>query len=221
MKNTASSMKLTALALGTGLALAGCTSNAPTEPPTEQQTTPASSSTPPESPSASPSPSRSTGPEKITSEAPKSAEQAGELAFKTVQAHYGVFVSVFQGEPYDDAAFAAVTGDPLYSQMAGPLKRTKESTQTYEGESVPHLIEAIPGQRTIAGEEYPYAAVRVDVCEDNTGVKVTDAEGKKVSSGSVLRYRVTYAVEWEPETKTWKVTRHEVPRAEGGDPKAC
>lgn len=221
MKNICSSMKLIALALGTGLVLAGCTSNAPTEPPTEQQTTPASSSTPPESPPASPSPSKSAGPEKITSEAPKSAEQAGELAFETVQAHYRVGTKVFQGEPYDDAAFAAVTGDPLYSQMVGPLKREKDSTDTYEGESVPHLIEAIPGQLTIAGKEYPYAAVRVDVCEDNTGVKVTDAEGKKVSSGSVLRYQVTYAVSWSPETKAWKVTRHEVPRNEGGDPKAC
>ncbi len=154
--------------------------------------------------------------EPVTSKAPTSEEEGKAKAFETVQLYYKVQTELMrQWDPEQvDALAVAVHGPYLEQKEAALAKAFKEHTQKYAGESKPELISAIAGPLVAPdGSLTDYSSVTLKVCEDNTGVKVTDEKGKPVDTG-IPRYVVDFSARWYPDTEEWKVTSRALPKEE-------
>lgn len=223
--------------LALALALTGCTVGDDAEPTASASTTaaaPESSASPtssasPASSSASESPSETASPSSsapeftaVTSERPRDDQAAQIHGFEAVQLHYDVLQYLNATNQVDPELLGLSVREPYLSKLAEQMQPIEDSGESYSGESKVELINAIIAPtRTIEGEGTPRANAQLLVCEDNTGVVVKDEEGKRVSSGSVLRYQITYIVTWQEDDQTWKIVTREVMRDEDGDPESC
>lgn len=152
----------------------------------------------------------------VTSKAPESEKEGKAKAFEVVQLHYKVQTALVQSQdPAQVDNLSVAVAGPYLEQEKAAFKKAFESTpQTYEGESKPELISAIAGPLVAPdGGLTDYSSVTLKVCEDNSGVKVTDQQGKPVNTG-MPRYVVDYSARWFPETGEWKVTSRTLPQKE-------
>lgn len=224
---------LAGASLALALALTGCTAGDDAEPTESASTTaaaPESSASP--TPSASPASSSasetaspsSSAPEftAVTSERPRDDQAAQIHGFEAVQLLYDIQREQFTQNTVDQEQLGLAVREPYLSKLAEQMQPIEDANQEYGGKSKVELINAIIAPtRTIQGEGTPHANAQLLVCEDNTGVVVKDEDGKRVSSGSVLRYQITYIVTWQEDDQAWKVVTREVMRDEDGDPKSC
>ena len=152
----------------------------------------------------------------VTSKAPESEKEGKAKAFEVVQLHYKVQTALVQSQdPAQVDNLSVAVAGPYLEQEKAAFKKAFESTpQKYEGESKPELISAIAGPLVAPdGGLTDYSSVTLKVCEDNSGVKVTDQQGKPVNTG-MPRYVVDYSARWFPETGEWKVTSRTLPQKE-------
>ena len=223
--------------LALALALTGCTVGDDAEPTASASTTTAApetsaSPTPPASPassSTSESPSETASPSSsapeftaVTSERPRDDQDAQIHGFEAVQLLYDIQREQFTQNTVDQEQLGLAVREPYLSKLAEQMQPIEDANQEYGGKSKVELVNAIIAPtRTIEGEGTPHANAQLLVCEDNTGVVVKDEDGKRVSSGSVLRYQITYIATWQEDDQAWKVVTREVMRDEDGDPKPC
>lgn len=228
----------TAALAGAGLTLAlsltGCMNetDTPVETPsatptqTTSQTASASSSAPTTSAAASTSASAASSAAPtfapVVSERPRDAQAAQIKAFEALELFYEIGHAQLQQNRVDAQLMGMVVREPYLSKRVEAMKPIETSGETYSGESRVELIEPIIGPtRGADGELIDNGNAQLRVCEDNTGVVVRDKDGKRVSSGSVLRYEITYYVTWSEKDGTWKVVTRDVTRDEKGNPKSC
>ncbi|MEI5005133.1 hypothetical protein ACIQ00_10685 [Micrococcus luteus] len=160
--------------------------------------------------------------EPVTSDRPEDDQTAQIKAFDALQQFYDVKRAQYVAAKVDEEQLSVAARDPYLSDLAGRMKAFESAGQTYSGESKIELIEPIIGPTTnVQGELFPHTNAQLRVCEDNTGVVVKDKDGNRVSSGSVLRYEITYIVTWQEDDRAWKVSSDYVSRDEKGTPKTC
>lgn len=228
---------LTAAGAALALALTGCTGNegaggTSSTPPASQATTSSTAASASASQSESSASSSSSAPaaspssapefEEIISARPSGAQMTQIKGFEAVQLLYKIQRQQFVEGSVDAEQLGVAVREPYLSKLVEQLEPIETADQSYSGESKVELLEAIAGgARSSKGEEIENATSQLLVCEDNTGVVVKDADGKRVSSGSVLRYQLTYLVTWDEVDGTWKVASREVMRDQDGDPLSC
>lgn len=201
------------------------TTTASASQPQAGSSAPASASpAPSSSASSSPAVASSAGPsfEPVTSERPKSDQTAQIKGYEALQQFYDIKRAQFEAGSVSKEQLGVAVRDPYLSTLADRMAPIETADQSYSGTSKIELIEPIIGGTSNAqGEQFPHTNAQLLVCEDNTGVVVKDKDGKRVSSGSVLRYQITYIVTWRQDDQAWKVVTDQVVRDENGDPKSC
>lgn len=139
-----------------------------------------------------------------------------------MQQHYDISRDLLTQNRVDKELLAVSMREPYLSKFAEQMKPIEVSGEIYSGESKIELLEPIIGATTtVKGDQIPHSNAQLLVCEDNTGVVVKDKDGNRVSSGSVLRYQITYIVTWQSDDQAWKIATREVMRDEKGNPKTC
>ena len=160
--------------------------------------------------------------EAVTGEKPASDKEGEEKATEAVKRYYEVTSGLLahRGQGAGDV-LPIVARNPQLERDDERFQRiAQEMTDTYKGESKGEVLSADPGAiYTEDGERVMFGSYRMQVCEDNTAVSVTDEEGKKVSTGTP-RYQLEYVVQWN-EDKTWKVAGKQVLKDDSGKTKTC
>ena len=207
-------------------AASSSTSQAPTETSSSASASQSSSvsatSSQPASSGSAASSSSAPSFEPVTSPQPKDDQTAQIKGFEALQRLYDIQNAQFVGGSVDKEQLAVAVREPYLSKLAEQMKPIETAGQSYSGKSKIELLEPIIGPTsTMKGDLTQHANAQLRVCEDNTGVVVKDKDGKRVSSGSALRYEITYIVTWEPDDQAWKVTTRDVERDEKGNPTTC
>lgn len=160
--------------------------------------------------------------EPVTSAQPQDDQTAQIKGFEALQQHYDISRDLLTQNRVDKELLAVSMREPYLSKFAEQMKPIEVSGEIYSGESKIELLEPIIGATTtVKGDQIPHSNAQLLVCEDNTGVVVKDKDGNRVSSGSVLRYQITYIVTWQSDDQAWKIATREVMRDEKGNPKTC
>lgn len=229
MKKTAAGT----VALVAALALTGC-QQAPKPgdglPPLESTSASASSSTPApssvaaSSPVATPTPTASAFPEfePVTSKTPGTQEEAQAHAFETVQLLYKVSSAVLNSGDKDNVDRLGVAAQAgLLKQRTATVSKVFEEGLNYQGESKVELIDGLAGPSVNPdGSLIDNASVNLRVCEDNSGVKLTEKDGTPAKTGAP-RYVVKYAVLWNEKDGVWSVVSRELPPENGPEETSC
>ena len=160
--------------------------------------------------------------EPVTSAQPQDDQTAQIKGFEALQQHYDISRDLLTQNRVDKELLAVSMREPYLSKFAEQMKPIEVSGEIYSGESKIELLEPIIGATTtVKGDQIPHSNAQLLVCEDNTGVVVKDKDGNRVSSGSVLRYQITYILTWQSDDQAWKIATREVMRDEKGNPKTC
>ena len=240
--------KLTATAgaaLSAALLLTGCTDGGQESPTSETTPASASESSPapiPENPlSSSPAagssgPSSSAGsgsasePDRVEAfepvkaeEAPKTYEEGKEMGWKAVQRYYEAQTKLLQDRDPEqvDELSSIVSGPYLEQEKAALTNAFEGKKRTYEGASEPELIQATAGPLIWPdGSRTDYSSVVVRVCEDNSGVTVTDEAGNELPTGAD-RYVLDFSTRWDEQNKRWTVTGSSEPSEDDPGVQTC
>ena len=182
-----------------------------------------SSSTSASSSSASASSSALPEYKPVTSKKPGGQEEAQASAFKAVELLYTVSSDVLNSgdaKNADRLSVAAQQGE--LTQQKANVEKTLATGATYRGASKVELIDGLAGPSVHAdGTLVENASVNLRVCEDNSGVKITDKDGKPVDTGATQRFIVKYAVLWNEDDGVWSVVSSELPPLNGTEETSC
>ena len=237
--------KLTApagVALSAALLLTGCTGGGQESPNSETTPASASESSPapiPENPLSS-SPAAGSGglssagsasdPDRVEAfepvkaeEAPKTYEEGKEMGWKAVQRYYEAQTKLLQDRDPEqvDELSSIVSGPYLEQEKAALTNAFEGKKRTYEGASEPELIQATAGPLIWPdGSRTDYSSVVVRVCEDNSGVTVTDETGQELPTGAD-RYVLDFSTRWDEQNKRWTVTGSSEPSEDDPGVQTC
>lgn len=239
--------KLTATAgaaLSAALLLTGCTDGGQESPTSETTPASASESSPapiPENPLSSSPAAGSSGSSSAGSgsasesdrveafepvkaeEAPKTYEEGKEMGWKAVQRYYEAQTKLLQDRDPEqvDELSSIVSGPYLEQEKAALTNAFEGKKRTYEGASEPELIQATAGPLIWPdGSRTDYSSVVVRVCEDNSGVTVTDETGKELPTGAD-RYVLDFSTRWDEQNKRWTVTGSSEPSEDDPGVQTC
>lgn len=239
--------KLTATAgaaLSAALLLTGCTDGGQESPTSETTPASASESSPapiPENPLSSSPAAGSSGSSSAGSgsasesdrveafepvkaeEAPKTYEEGKEMGWKAVQRYYEAQTKLLQDRDPEqvDELSSIVSGPYLEQEKAALTNAFEGKKRTYEGASEPELIQATAGPLIWPdGSRTDYSSVVVRVCEDNSGVTVTDEAGKELPTGAD-RYVLDFSTRWDEQNKRWTVTGSSEPSEDDPGVQTC
>ena len=240
--------KLTATAgaaLSAALLLTGCTDGGQESPTSETTPASASESSPapiPENPLSSSPAAGSSGSSSSAGsgsasesdrveafepvkaeEAPKTYEEGKEMGWKAVQRYYEAQTKLLQDrDPEQVDELSSIVSGPYLEQEKAALTNAFESKKrTYEGASEPELIQATAGPLIWPdGSRTDYSSVVVRVCEDNSGVTVTDEAGKELPTGAD-RYVLDFSTRWDEQNKRWTVTGSSEPSEDDPGVQTC
>lgn len=240
--------KLTATAgaaLSAALLLTGCTDGGQESPTSETTPASASESSPapiPENPLSSSPAAGSSGSSSSAGsgsasesdrveafepvkaeEAPKTYEEGKEMGWKAVQRYYEAQTKLLQDRDPEqvDELSSIVSGPYLEQEKAALTNAFEGKKRTYEGASEPELIQATAGPLIWPdGSRTDYSSVVVRVCEDNSGVTVTDEAGKELPTGAD-RYVLDFSTRWDEQNKRWTVTGSSEPSEDDPGVQTC
>ena len=223
-----------AVALAVALGVSGCQQDKADEgglPELPSGSASASSSAPAPSASASspvpiatPTPTAAAFPtfEPVTSETAGTAAEAEKRGFAAVDLLYKVTGAVLNsGDEANVNRLGVAAEGGMLDEQTQLVTAILDKKGTYRGESTAELIEATAAPAAKPDRSLiENATVHLTVCEDNSKVKITDAEGKPVKTGTP-RFRVKYMTMWNPETHTWSVVSSELPPLDGPEETTC
>ena len=240
--------KLTATAgaaLSAALLLTGCTDGGQESPTSETTPASASESSPapiPENPLSSSPAAGSSGSSSSAGsgsasesdrveafepvkaeEAPKTYEEGKEMGWKAVQRYYEAQTKLLQDRDPEqvDELSSIVSGPYLEQEKAALTNAFEGKKRTYEGASEPELIQATAGPLIWPdGSRTDYSSVVVRVCEDNSGVTVTDEAGNELPTGAD-RYVLDFSTRWDEQNKRWTVTGSSEPSEDDPGVQTC
>lgn len=154
----------------------------------------------------------------VTGDQPASEEEGKEKAEEALKRYYEAKGGLLRhrGEGAE-VVLPLVARDPQLGSDQERFKQIQdEMTSTYEGQSQVEVLETVTGHtRQPDGSLMENVSITLTVCEDNTGVTVTDENGDPVSTGGAQRYQTKYLVTWTPDDEAWKVkTRWDTEEAE-------